>query len=387
MATAADLIAAAETYTHLPYRYGGKGPDAYDCSGLITRALADIGLSFPHGSANQIAATTSLPIAEAITTAGALLYRPGHIAISRGDGTTIEARNPTQGIGNFSAHGREWTRAGTIPALTTERTSGMQNPAAGRVSSEFGKRAPIPGVTTTGFHAGIDIANKTGTPIYAAYAGLVVAAGWNIVRGRSGNGILIENPDGERQYYGHLSRIDVRAGQKVAKGQQIGLMGATGNVTGPHLHFETWNRAGTPVNPRIHFEWHGVTPGVGAPAAPTPAPAPAPAQWPDADLRVDGDLGPDTIRAWQTLMHAIGRYRGAIDGIAGRVTARAMQEWLHSLGHYRGRVDAVFGPLSVKALQSFLRAKGLYTGLLDGKRGPMTVKAEQAYLNQQRHHL
>lgn len=62
-------------------------------------------------------------------------------------------------------------------------------------------------------HAGIDIANDTGTPIYAAYGGAVASAGWNIVSGRSGNGILIRNPDGESQYYGHPKKIRVTVGE------------------------------------------------------------------------------------------------------------------------------------------------------------------------------
>lgn len=152
----------------------------------------------------------------------------------------------------------------------------MISPAQGRVTSEYGKRRPIPGVTTGSFHAGIDIANATGTPIHAAYAGTVVAAGNAIVQGRSGNGILIRNADGEQQYYGHLARIRVSVGDRVAAGQRIGDMGATGNVTGPHLHFETWNRDRSTRNPRTDFAKAGVAPGSKPQTGPEPKAKPKP---------------------------------------------------------------------------------------------------------------
>ncbi len=138
----------------------------------------------------------------------------------------------------------------------------MFNPAVGKVSSEFSPNRRNPVTGRYEMHAGIDIANKVGTPIYAAYAGVVERVGTNVVSGRTGTGILIRNPDGEKQYYGHLSKANVKVGQSVSKGQKIGEMGATGNVTGPHLHFETWNKSGSPVNPRIHFSYHKLTPGV-----------------------------------------------------------------------------------------------------------------------------
>jgi murein DD-endopeptidase MepM/ murein hydrolase activator NlpD len=85
-------------------------------------------------------------------------------------------------------------------------------------------------------HNGIDIANKVGTPIYAADNGKVElsASGWN---GGYGNTILI-NHGKLKTRYGHLSRLYVKAGQTVEKGQVIGEMGSTGRSTGPHLHFE-----------------------------------------------------------------------------------------------------------------------------------------------------
>ena len=91
---------------------------------LIEWAARRAGVNFPDGSAAQIDATTPMSVAEALRTPGALLFRAGnppttphHIAISLGDGRTIEARNSRAGVGVFSAHGRGWTRAGTIPGM------------------------------------------------------------------------------------------------------------------------------------------------------------------------------------------------------------------------------------------------------------------------------
>ncbi|HNW56036.1 MAG TPA: peptidoglycan DD-metalloendopeptidase family protein [bacterium] len=85
-------------------------------------------------------------------------------------------------------------------------------------------------------HNGLDIANKVGTPIYAADGGRIeiAAGGWN---GGYGNTIVV-NHGKLKTRYGHLSRLYVKVGQTVVKGQVIGEMGSTGRSTGPHLHFE-----------------------------------------------------------------------------------------------------------------------------------------------------
>lgn len=85
-------------------------------------------------------------------------------------------------------------------------------------------------------HSGLDIANKVGTPIYAAESGTITTAGWN--SGGYGNQIIINHGNGKQTRYAHLSSFGVRVGQKVNKGQYIGAMGSTGRSTGPHLHFE-----------------------------------------------------------------------------------------------------------------------------------------------------
>jgi murein DD-endopeptidase MepM/ murein hydrolase activator NlpD len=117
-------------------------------------------------------------------------------------------------------------------------------PCRGLMTRGFGmKDDPFTGYKR--FHGGIDIGNKTGTPIYAAADGVVRYTG------RMGDlGLLIDINHGYnyRTRYGHLSKIKVKRGQKVRRGDLIGLMGSTGYSTGPHLHYEVIKN-GKPENP------------------------------------------------------------------------------------------------------------------------------------------
>ncbi|MDQ6712620.1 MAG: M23 family metallopeptidase [Candidatus Dormibacteraeota bacterium] len=94
------------------------------------------------------------------------------------------------------------------------------------------------------YHPGIDIANDVGTPEVASEAGQVVFAGW----GAYGIYVEIDHGNGFHSIYGHMSAVQVKTGQAVTQGQQIGLMGATGRASGPHLHFEI-RYQGVPQNP------------------------------------------------------------------------------------------------------------------------------------------
>jgi murein DD-endopeptidase MepM/ murein hydrolase activator NlpD len=110
---------------------------------------------------------------------------------------------------------------------------------------------------SSGSHTGIDFHAASGTPVHAVGSGTVVSTGWG---GAYGNQIVIRMADGMYTQYGHLSSIGVGVGQQVVPGQQIGLSGATGNVTGPHLHFEarTTPEYGSDVDPIAYLRKHGV---------------------------------------------------------------------------------------------------------------------------------
>ena len=95
-------------------------------------------------------------------------------------------------------------------------------------------------------HAGIDLSGPVGTPIYATADGLVTDAGYN--SGGYGNLIKLDHGRGIETRYGHLSKLTVRAGERVTRGQVIGRMGSTGRSTGSHLHYEV-RIDGRAVNP------------------------------------------------------------------------------------------------------------------------------------------
>jgi hypothetical protein len=98
------------------------------------------------------------------------------------------------------------------------------------------------------FHAGIDLIASQGTPVQAAASGRVVFAGF--ASGGWGRLVVVLHSGGVRTLYAHLSKIDVRLGAMVATGTRVGLVGSSGDATGPHLHFEVRVR-GAAVDPTV----------------------------------------------------------------------------------------------------------------------------------------
>ena len=117
-------------------------------------------------------------------------------------------------------------------------------PMAGWLSSGYGQRRdPFDGGPD--FHPGLDIAADRGTPIHATADGTIDSAGYN---GSYGNSVLVNHGFGIGTRFGHLSKLAVRAGQTVRRGEIIGYVGATGRATSPHLHYEILLN-GRPFNP------------------------------------------------------------------------------------------------------------------------------------------
>ena len=118
-----------------------------------------------------------------------------------------------------------------------------------RFTSQFGfRRDPKTGGRR--MHAGVDFAAGTGTPLYATADGVVTHAGWASGYGRL---VKIQHEFGIETRYAHQSKIRVKVGQRVSRGDRIGDMGATGRVTGVHLHYEV-RVGGKPVNPMIYIK-------------------------------------------------------------------------------------------------------------------------------------
>jgi len=128
---------------------------------------------------------------------------------------------------------------GTKPRPATMATGIFSNPTRGRLTSPFGLRWGRR-------HTGIDIASSKGTTVAAADAGRVSYAGY---QGSYGNLVIIDHENGYQTYYAHNSKIVVKKGDRVYKGQKVAEMGSTGRSTGVHLHFEV-RKNGTPVNPQ-----------------------------------------------------------------------------------------------------------------------------------------
>jgi murein DD-endopeptidase MepM/ murein hydrolase activator NlpD len=147
----------------------------------------------------------------------------------RGDMAPAEARTPVVASATFG---------GALP-------SPGDLPVVGRRSSEYGWRThPISGEKK--FHGGMDIAAAVGTEIHAAQRGLVTFAG---ERPGYGKVVEIRHPDGTTGRYAHASRLHVAVGDKIDVGETIADVGATGQVTGPHLHFEV-RKHGHPIDPQ-----------------------------------------------------------------------------------------------------------------------------------------
>lgn len=136
----------------------------------------------------------------------------------------------------------------TPPPATPEPTRHVV--VAARPASNGSLLWPVPGgVITTYFssgHTALDIAGHAGGPVLAADGGTVVSAGW---RNNGGGWVIeIDHGNGIHTLYNHLGKMLVGVGQQVGRGQQIALVGCTGNCTGPHVHFEV-RVGGVDVNP------------------------------------------------------------------------------------------------------------------------------------------
>lgn len=129
----------------------------------------------------------------------------------------------------------QWAKDAATPSLW---------PTSGTITSGYGyRRSPFGSARE--FHTGLDIGASRGTQVYSTARGVVRMASYN---GGYGNVIFIDHGYGFSTVYAHLSKINVKVGQQVTKGQLIGLVGSTGASTGPHLHYEV-RVNGVAVNP------------------------------------------------------------------------------------------------------------------------------------------
>lgn len=137
-----------------------------------------------------------------------------------------------------------------VRGFLTEQSSLLSSkptgwPARGWFTSNFGiRKSPFTNKRT--MHEGIDIATRVGTPVYATAAGIVSRSQ---IEGGYGKLIVIDHGYGYKTYYGHNSKLNVKVGQRVKRGDLIAASGNTGTSTGPHVHYEV-RLNGVPLNPR-----------------------------------------------------------------------------------------------------------------------------------------
>ncbi|MFI7367692.1 peptidoglycan-binding protein [Streptomyces sp. NPDC050149] len=257
----------------------------------------------------------------------------------------------------------------TTASAATAKNGRWANPALGRFPAGGHYGAPRGGAA----HAGQDVSNSTGTAVYAAAAGTVVRRSWGGgLTGRTGNALVVSHGSGQYTYYGHLNAYRVALNATVAAGQRIADMGATGNVTGPHLHFETHSGGlGVTVDPVTFMTARGVDLGGG---------------WP----RIDPGASGKTVVVIQYLMTQRG-YGLVADGQYGTVSSDAVKRFQKAKGLV---ADGQVGPATwphliytlrqgssgshVRALQNALnkRSAGL---VVDGTFGTVTTSAVRTY--------
>lgn len=132
----------------------------------------------------------------------------------------------------------ELEQIGAARALETGAQGWRQRfiwPVTGRISGVFGSQRIYAGEPGA-YHSGVDVARPTGTPVVAPADGIVILAASSPFT-LEGNLLMIDHGMGLNSAFLHLSRIDVKAGDRVTRGQVVGAIGATGRATGPHLHW------------------------------------------------------------------------------------------------------------------------------------------------------
>ena len=292
--------------------------------------------------------------------------------------------------------------------------STMVSPFEGRLAQNHGDSGGYRG------HKGMDIAppkpGQTGMPVYAAFAGTVrkvhrtaknggKTSTW--APGRTGNGLLISNPDGEGNGYNHMKPVaGLSVGDKVQAGDLLGYNDRSGNQTAPHLHLEfwaDWRNPNSDYDPQLAFKKFGIKPG-SAPAKtgnvipvqskPKPKPKPS-APKPSAGGNDKGDyiaiakalnaMGlkagyPDGVNGpmLKSATKAFQKQHGLVqDGKWGAITqakfeeVRVIQRALQKQGYTKQGVDGYYGAQTTANIKDFQRRTGL---VQDGKAGSITQK-------------
>ncbi len=235
------MVSIAKTDTTMPTVHWRKRAIAVIDAGQNWQAIVGIGLAEKPGT-YELKVTRSDNNAEKIKfTVSDHQYEEQRITIKN-------KRKVNPAPMDMDRINKETARVREVKAYRYKKllAENFQWPLKGIVSSPFGLKRFFNDQPRRP-HGGIDIAAETGTPIYAPATGLVVETGDYFF---NGNCIFLEHGLGLQTFYAHLSKIHVKPGDKVEAGQLIGEVGATGRVTGPHLHWSV-GLNGTWVDPTL----------------------------------------------------------------------------------------------------------------------------------------
>lgn len=168
--------------------------------------------------------------------------------IERVDGVPQSTVTPDPALAERIAREQaQVTRARERDDARADWSEGFIWPVRGRISGVFGSQRIYNGVPRA-FHSGLDVAAPTGTPLRAPAAGVVTFAAPDLYL--TGGTVLIDHGHGISSNFLHLSRIDVKVGERVEQGQVFGAIGATGRATGPHMHWGM-NWFGVRIDPQL----------------------------------------------------------------------------------------------------------------------------------------
>ncbi|MEV7465218.1 peptidoglycan DD-metalloendopeptidase family protein [Streptomyces kronopolitis] len=265
------VVASAKKALDTPYLFGGEckppftGTNRCDCSSLVKYAWSTIGVNLPRSTYDQVNIGSKVKSVKDLRP-GDLLFSggsassPEHVAMYIGSSQAIDA--PHTGATVRIKPLSYWTSQILVmkrPPYTEPSTSGTSGKWVAPVTdTTMGTAYHESGsMWSSGYHTGVDFPVPTGTPIRAVGPGTVVTAGWSNAYGYQ---VVIKHADGKYSQYAHQSKLAVSAGQKVNGGQRIGTSGATGNVSGPHLHFEirTGPEYGSDIDPLKYLRSHGI---------------------------------------------------------------------------------------------------------------------------------
>ncbi|MGW1781271.1 M23 family metallopeptidase [Streptomyces sp. NPDC002143] len=247
--------AAAKTYTVRSGDYLSKIADEQDVSGGWQKLYQD-NRAAVGDDPSLIHPGLKLSIGKQAATGTTESSGSSSSASSSGSSSSKSSKSSKSSDSKASTSSSSSKTTTQAAESSTGTSSGYRLPVAG---ASVGTAYHVAGsMWSSGYHTGVDFVVPTGTSLKAVGAGTVVSAGWG---GAYGNQVVIKLADGYYAQYAHLSQLSVSAGQTVTAGQQVGLSGATGNVTGPHLHFEirTTPDYGSDVDPIAYLRSHGVS--------------------------------------------------------------------------------------------------------------------------------